>query len=581
MKSKTSYFNPSVLLKDITRFSPVWALYTIFLGMLSFFLFHRAPDYINAERLQYTFGVMAVFTMIYAILCAMTLFSDLYNTRMCNALHAMPLRREGWFFTHFTAGLLFSLVPNLLLVLLNLFFFGPYWPLALIWLAGATLEFLFFFGLAVFCALCAGSRLGAVALYGIANFFALLGYGWIQVLYITRLPGVIWNFENLLVLFPIVKLQNFFFTGHYEDVTEQFYFEGFVRDSWIYLLILALLGLVLSALAVLLYRKRNLEFAGDLVAFHPVAPIFLLVATMTSGLLFYLVSAIFSPYTEPISGSHFFLFFGMAVGFFLGQMLLHKTVKVWNKKNIISYVVLSLCLVCSFLLTSWDPFGITRRIPKAEDVARCTVSVYQDVELTDTADLIKLEEVHKDLISLQDYEPTPDYHSYPVTLHYQLKNGSSLYRRYTCYNQPSIPAHNQLKEFFSTWQAVLHTNDLDELAKEIGTISIDIYEQSTIEADNADSESTHVLVETGTNGYYLDTVPRKWVMPLLRAIQQDCMDGNFYLDSYAFQDDVTTGPVGYIYFTSNRNHASFDVLLGISNRRTLAVIDQIMQEQNS
>ena len=31
MKLKTPYFNPTVLKKDITRFAPVWALYTIFL----------------------------------------------------------------------------------------------------------------------------------------------------------------------------------------------------------------------------------------------------------------------------------------------------------------------------------------------------------------------------------------------------------------------------------------------------------------------------------------------------------------------------------------------------------------------
>jgi hypothetical protein len=55
---------------------------------------------------------------VYALVCALTLFGDLFNSRMCNAIHALPLRRESWFCTHALTGLCFSVVPNLVFALL-------------------------------------------------------------------------------------------------------------------------------------------------------------------------------------------------------------------------------------------------------------------------------------------------------------------------------------------------------------------------------------------------------------------------------------------------------------------------------
>ena len=38
MKLKTSFFNPTVLRKDVTRFAPLWGLYTVFMLMVVFLL---------------------------------------------------------------------------------------------------------------------------------------------------------------------------------------------------------------------------------------------------------------------------------------------------------------------------------------------------------------------------------------------------------------------------------------------------------------------------------------------------------------------------------------------------------------
>ena len=115
MKLRTSFFNATVLKKDITRFAPLWGLYTVFmlLVVLAIWGDYTEPARFagNADEIMVGMGVV---NFIYAGLAALCLFGDLFKQRLCNALHAMPLRREGWFLTHCAAGFLFCLGPNAL-----------------------------------------------------------------------------------------------------------------------------------------------------------------------------------------------------------------------------------------------------------------------------------------------------------------------------------------------------------------------------------------------------------------------------------------------------------------------------------
>ena len=142
MKSRTSFFNTTVLRKDITRFAPVWGLYTI--GLLLFLLVPNLNwDSMDAADVMGScISTMALVNVVLGGISALLVFGDLFKTRLCYATHALPLRREGWFFTHFTAGFLFSFVPNLLLALCFLPLLQSYWYMALLWLAAMTLQYL-------------------------------------------------------------------------------------------------------------------------------------------------------------------------------------------------------------------------------------------------------------------------------------------------------------------------------------------------------------------------------------------------------------------------------------------------------
>ena len=114
MKSRTSLFNATVLKKDITRFCPLWIIFSVMqvmtaLGSIGADLF--IGNNFIAYNLAISTGTMAIQALFYALVCALLLFGDLFKGRLCNALHALPVRRESWFATHALAGLLFFLVP--------------------------------------------------------------------------------------------------------------------------------------------------------------------------------------------------------------------------------------------------------------------------------------------------------------------------------------------------------------------------------------------------------------------------------------------------------------------------------------
>ena len=98
MKLKTLSCNPMALRKDIFRFAPVWALYTILsitgvVNIMGFVIMLSEAPEVNAQFIAISIGAFSVLNMIYALITVLMLYGDLYNTRMCYAIHAMQIGR--------------------------------------------------------------------------------------------------------------------------------------------------------------------------------------------------------------------------------------------------------------------------------------------------------------------------------------------------------------------------------------------------------------------------------------------------------------------------------------------------------
>ena len=111
MKSRISYFDKTVFKKNLPRFAPAWGLCTVWL-VLAIVTICMYPEMAGSNLMDMG-QAYCVFTFLYAPLCTQLLFGDLlYNTRMCNALHALPLKRDTWFFTNVASGFAFFLIPT-------------------------------------------------------------------------------------------------------------------------------------------------------------------------------------------------------------------------------------------------------------------------------------------------------------------------------------------------------------------------------------------------------------------------------------------------------------------------------------
>ena len=429
MKSRISFFDKAVIRKDITRFAPLWAIYLIGgLLVLMTALSGQVPRN-AAQGLAETIGPFSIINLIYAALCAQLLFGDLFNTRLCNALHALPMRRETWFVSHVASGLLFSLVPHVIGTVLMMTVLHEMWYVGFLWLLGMVLEYLFFFGLAVFSVFCTGNRFAMIAVYGILNFAAMIAYWFITTIYEPMLFGVMVPIDAFQLFSPVVQMcMNYKMVTFEQRYSGTTYLRVVLEEGWWYLAVCAVLGIVLLGAALVLYRRRKLECAGDFMAVKPMEPIFAVVFTICVGCIFALMEQMF------VDDYMLFLCVGLVIGWFVSQMLLQRTVKVFKGKSFAKLAILLLALGASVLLTWLDPIGITRWVPEASKVAAVEIdtgiriNIYdnQYLKLKEQADIEKIVEAHGQILA--DRGNTG--RSRTVTICYTLKDGQKVSRTY-------------------------------------------------------------------------------------------------------------------------------------------------------
>ena len=538
MKSRTSFFDPTVFWKNTTRFAPAWALYAVlmFMIMLTF-----AGSEAGAE-FAVSLGEMTHFTGAAAMLCAFVyaqlLFGDLYSSRMCNALHAMPIRRETWFATNVLSGLAFWTVPNGLFTVIFLLLTGGVWEAPLLWFAVAMLQYLFFFGIAVLSAYCVGNRFAMALVYGLVNFLSLILYWLVANLYEPLLFGLTVPEDIFSLLCPAVHLigDSYFqvrcvFTLHTVTSMEIVYESG-----WLYLGISAAVGLGALALALVLYRRRNLECAGDFMAVRRLGPVFLILYTFCAGVFCHGFNTLFLG-----EENYVFLVLGLAIGFFTGLMLLHRTVRIFQKKTFLAFSCLAAAFVLSLALTAWDPLGITRWIPDADQVENVQITTgashygtEDGPELERAEDIEKVLRIHEICLNSRNRTAATQTAYMNITIRYQLKNGQTRQRDYGVDLDRS--ELEQIRPLLSRPEAVLG----------------DIY-------TNPDSAA---LVRAELSGEELAWTTEDELESLVDAIVRDCEAGNMAQD-WAFAEEAdyigwivieTRQPNGLYYARDIRIH---------------------------
>ncbi len=453
MKSKTSCFNRTILKKNVTHYWPLWASYLgILLLVVPFNIWQMTADewyyeyYDGASRM---YGVMygAVSVMIdpwmsflFAGVVALAVFSYLYSAKNANMMHALPVNRLELYVTNFLSGLSFLWIPqvivffvSVLVCLANEITCMQYLFLALLCQMGVSF---FAYALAVFVAMFTGQILAMPAYYIIVNFL-YVGCVFLVNAFMELLSFGItnrWNPGKSCMLSPLYYLDNNLWVREaYRNGSETS--TGLEVNGVSLVAIYAIAAVVIIVIAYQIYKRRQIETAGDWVSVGFVKPIF------RWGLAAYGGSLLALGFTNILQEVHCLnpyvcMVLSIIVTgflcFFAAEMLLRKSFKVFQKKRVIEWAGFTAAAILVFSMFELDVFGVERVMPKEDEIAAAFVNMDYPV-MVEKEDILELLAIHQDVVThkkeYRELEQTGHGYYY-TTFRYYMEDGSVFERRY-------------------------------------------------------------------------------------------------------------------------------------------------------
>lgn len=458
MRSKTSFFDKAICLNFIKRFWPLWLAWQ---GLLLLMLPAQLPSLI-ASAARYPKDVyyiesvnrtilqggddVAIMAFFACVLMVMAMYSYLYNSRSCSMMNSLPVRRETMFVTAFVTGLVPMLAAELISAAVTAIILPDHELIAVshVWsyLGSAMLATVAFYGMASFCAMLTGNLIMLPVVYVVLNLSAILAEGGIKSVLNQFIYGFVYDGMTLMNASPFAAVISRVcvmsesvpipkepgVAGSQIDYATLYRFEGMGL-----LAVYSFLGLALAAFALWLYKRRNMECVGDVVAIPVLRPIFKY--AMSFGVAFCFTAIIFSVVFERItSGTSeavavmLLLLAGSFLGYFISEMLLQKTLRVFRGKWK-GFCVVAIILVAFVLGCEADIPGYERRIPDADDVESVEISYYGVCELDEYENISRTTQFHRQLIEQKAVNEQADM-SESIVIRYYLKNGSDLARMY-------------------------------------------------------------------------------------------------------------------------------------------------------
>lgn len=502
MTSKTSCFNSGLMRRSLLKGAPLWGLWLLFwLLLLPVHLLTR-QDLVPFELTRYLFDCLVVAgtfgVFFYGLAVAWLQFAWLYRTRSAYHYASLPIRRETQFVSRFLAGLLFHLVPALVVTLLTMAAGAAkgenvVTP-ALVFLAVSTLLYVFYYGLAVFCAHLTGHVAAMPVLYLIANFLAPV----LEYVLLLVADALIFGLSANQHLWPLWLSPLYYCLNRnvfsMEWLNRGGVTIGYVFTGWKPVLLFGAAGLVLAILAFLLFRRRRMESAGDVIAVSWLKPVFRYGVTLCCGLTLGMIIATLILNSSQI---HFgtllvCILFAAIVGFLAAEMLLEKTIRVFQKKNFLRLGGALVAMTLVLLACRYDVFGFTRYVPQADEVV--SVSLDGGKAVANSTVIEKTIALHQEIVANRHEveENRGSFRAYRIT--YYLKDGGRVERYYRLpvgdYSDPDPSSLGYRMEVLENDPTVLlenyfFTSDqirLDSISVEYVSGEFDTYDQISLTA---------------------------------------------------------------------------------------------------
>ena len=363
MPSERTFFNKAIYKRALSRFWIIGAAYAVVLCFLTLMCgqyfnseFTEMSEYVSYSILSNLTRREILAAAAAAVVMAVAVYGWMFRKTSAAYISALPVTREALLISSLLAGLTLLILPCIIAMLVSLLLYGgagsPCTPYLLCSAAAAALMNIAFFGLASFCTVFTGNAAVLPALYVIAL------YGFVGIEVVTRyiaeflLFGVRGTGWELAILSPL------------------YYFSNNYVGSYSYAIpltaIYAAAGVILAGLAVIFFRHRRMEAAGEVVAVPVLRPIFRwgLAAVGALGMALLILKTVFNvgSYAAGNDGTParvaillLAMLFGAAVGWFGAEALMRKTLRVfdrhWKGLGVFCALLCALVVVTEALLS--------------------------------------------------------------------------------------------------------------------------------------------------------------------------------------------------------------------------------------
>lgn len=469
MKSKTScsknghIINKTILGKNITLFWPIWVIYLLFWLLvipanLAMYFSLDQNNITNVKdtnlsqlitsdnlymKLEGVLGpdIFVIVSFIMAAITGMALYNYLFTSKSANWFHSLPVTRGELFTTNVFSGLLFMWVPQLITFILSVLVcvsngVGDVKPFAEWLLLSFGVSFLFW-SMVTFCAMFAGQLFAVPVYYCVINFlymfiklvlgFALsfMGYGLNLTYAVSGLPRG-W-------LSPMYYLFGHLYITRSTTAKDNVnYVTGISITGGKIVAFYCIFALALFVISAFLYKKRDIESAGDLITFKFVKPIFRWGVGACGGFGIGILLAELFREMNLIRSKHVLIVLALVLGivcFFIAEMFVQKKFKVFCKKAWKECGCFCIFIIASYIAIYGYSSYLQSYIPDAADVK--SASIYMDYEITYTGDKInEFIDLQKEILANRDVFETYINDGWGVDFTYIMKNGKKVVRQY-------------------------------------------------------------------------------------------------------------------------------------------------------
>lgn len=452
MKLKISCFNKTIFKKNLTLYWPLWTAFLLYMlaaapvslyQYMHGFVVNPGSRQFTALRSVFSASTEPVVIFAFCVAAVMAVFSYLYTAKNANGIHGLPVTRLELFITNALSAFTFLALAELIAFIASVFvgIMCGVTKIDILFFAFLMQLGITFFGVAfsTCIAMLTGHIMALPAYCVIANYLYVIVRYIAETLILELTYGLsdLWGNDKLFVLSPLYYLSQKVDAGlEYSTVDRTVC--GITIEGGSVVAGYAVFGVVLLIQAYRLYRKRQLETAGDIIAVKFMKPIFRFGVGIFGGTTLGLVLAdLFYFETVKYSDERFLikLFFVLAcnlIGFFAAEMLMEKNFRIFSK-NILIQASVSVATVLIFMgCIHGDVFGLERQLPKKEEIVKAFVDFDYPVKY-EGEEIEELLALHQQILDEKDAtlaSMAQDNANYGATIRYLLKDGSVFTRSY-------------------------------------------------------------------------------------------------------------------------------------------------------